>query len=196
MIEQYRKEMSEVHAPDDLIKRTREAMKREEGKLQAENGKGIVTVKAEKTKKEAGKKVNWIVVSLSAAAAILIMIAIPSTFKGDGTLVQTPAQLGQENTSDVKKIENGITTDSADEAIKDSKADTEIEMTEVSEMPEEFAAAREIQQGGYRYLLLERQDGAGWKAYVKKEEKGYLITGITKDEESFLQEAEMLIMEK
>ena len=184
MIEQYKKEMSEVHAPADLIERTREAMKKEEEKLQ---------------KKGKGRNITArIIVPLSVAAAAFILIAVPSALKGAGTQTQTPALLGQENTSDVQKIESGMTADAANELAKENEIaiKAEMKMTELSEMPEEFADAREIKQDGYTYLLVERQDGTGWKAYVEKEGKGYLITGIAEDEESFLQEAEKLIMEK
>lgn len=199
MIEQYKKEMSEVHAPANLIERTREAMKKEEEKLQTEDGRGNVTAKAEKRKKGTGKRrINWITVPLSVAAAAFILIAVPSALKGAGTQTQTPALLGQENTSDVQKIESGMTADAANELAKENEIviKVEIEMTEVSEMPVEFADAREVKQGEHTYLLAERQDGTGWKAYVEKEGKGYLITGMAEDEESFLLEAEKLIMEK
>lgn len=196
MIEQYKKEMSEVHAPADLIERTREAVKKEEEKQQTEGRRGNITAEAEKRKKETGKhRGNWIAASLSAAAAVLVLTAVPFALKGAGTQEKTPALLGQENASDVQKIKNGMAADEpAEESASEIKV--EIKMTEVSEIPEEFADAREVKQDGYTCLLLVPYDGTGFKAFVEKEGKGYLITGMAEDEEHFLQEAEKLIMEK
>lgn len=199
MIEQYKKEMSEVHAPADLIERTREAMKKEEEKLQTEDINQDEIRKTGKTKKVIGKRrTGWVAVAMTAAAAVLLLIAAPFVLQGTATQDKTPALLGQENTSNVQKIENGMSSNNADELTTENEKvkESEIEMTEVSEMPEEFADAREVKLGGHICLLLKMQEGAGWKAYVEKEGKGYLITGIAKDEEHFLQEAQKLILEK
>lgn len=185
MIEKYKKEMSEIHAPADLVMRTREAMKKEEERLQAE-------------KKKENKRlwVKWTAVPLAAAAAVLVLITIPSVLNGKGTQSQMPVQMGQEQESDLIKIESGLTAGSISDLITETEEKPKMELTEVSAIPEEFVGAREILRDGNTYLLIEEQDGTGWKAYVEKEGKGYLITGEIEDEESFLQEAGKLITEK
>lgn len=72
VMEQYHKETAQIHAPADLIRRTKEAVREEEQRIARESAPQITV---EKAKRSYGKVYKW---ALPAAAAAVLCIAILS----------------------------------------------------------------------------------------------------------------------
>lgn len=185
MIEQYNKEMSEVHAPAYLVERTRKAMKQEEEILKKEGVKPY-----RKTGNTSKKNRKKMVISLLTAAAALMLVLVPALVKDEGTQMPKPMQLSPKETKGLEKIE---LKGSADE--KDGEEST-LQITLVPYMPKEFGSAEELSYGEITYFLLVDKELGSLTAYVEKDGKNYLISGGMEDEESFLQEAEKLLSTK
>lgn len=72
VMEQYHKETAQIHAPADLIRRTKEAVREEEQRIAQESAPQIT---AERTKRSYGRVYKWV---LPTAAAAVLCIAILS----------------------------------------------------------------------------------------------------------------------
>ncbi len=185
MIEQYRKDMSEVHARTELIQRTKVAMKQEEERLGEKDSKeeGVQNESADHIIK-VNSRIKRLWIPLSAAAAILILIAVPGVWSksgtGTGRDIQTPARLGQADNNQPGFITN--------EPVAKG-------VTEVYEMPEEFENIKEIQKENVVYRVLYEKESDEWTAFIASENKMYLFTGEAVDEERFLQLAEAALKE-
>ena len=68
-IDQYKKETSQIHAPEDLIRRTKEAVRGEEERIAREKAPQKI---AAKKKRYGGRAYRW---ALPAAAAVLVIVA-------------------------------------------------------------------------------------------------------------------------
>ena len=68
-IDQYKKETSQIHAPEDLIRRTKEAVRGEEERIAREKAPQKT---AAKKKRYGGRAYRW---ALPAAAAVLVIVA-------------------------------------------------------------------------------------------------------------------------
>ena len=185
MIEQYRKDMSEVHARTELIQRTKAAMKQEEERLsQNEVEEGVQSEKTGQIRK-VNSRIKRLWIPLSAAAAILLLITVPGIWApkdtGAGRDIQTPARFGQMDNNEPSLIVN--------ESVANG-------VTEVNEMPAEFESVTEIQKGDAVYRLLYEKESDEWSAFIIDEQKMYLFTGKAADEESFLQLAEAALKEE
>ena len=72
VMEQYHKETAQIHAPADLIRRTKEAVREEEQRIARESASQTI---AERTKRSYGRMYKW---ALPAAAAAVLCIVILS----------------------------------------------------------------------------------------------------------------------
>lgn len=172
MKEQYQKEISQIHVPKELLEKTKQAMKEEEQALSRE--------------KKAGKRIPFGRISMVAAAALLLLVMIPSGIsflsgrdqsKNNG---QTQLQLQMENHADPEIGKIGK---------KEEKA---LSVKEVERMPEEFQGAEEIVIGDITMLVAADEETGYLKAYFEKEEKAYTVTSKLTDlgefEEAFKEE--------
>ena len=101
MKEQYQKEISQIHVPKELLEKTKQAMKEEEQTLSRE--------------KKTGKVILFKRISMVAAAAILLLVMIPtgiSFFRGmdqseNGGQMQMQLQLENHAEPEIVKIGQG-----------------------------------------------------------------------------------------
>ena len=109
MIEQYRKDVSQIHASSELIQRTRAAMKQEEERLQEEEevpGRRK-SMKWDLVRYGAGR----IAIPLVAAAAALLLVIAPGVIQRSipqaDTKIQMPGKLGQKGENYPVILKNG-----------------------------------------------------------------------------------------
>lgn len=157
--EQYKKETEQIHAPIDLIVRTKEAVRKEEARIQAERGAqaaeaGIQEVPAVGKKRSRGAASRSWAYALTAAAAILVLVSVSMMMRGlknagaDMTAYESAAETEEfavEEESEAAFDETGMAADAASDegavteaaagAAFDEEAQTE------SAAPEEEAAA-------------------------------------------------------
>ena len=184
MIEQYRKDVSQIHASSELIQRTRAAMKQEEERLQEEEevpGRRK-SMKWDLVRYGAGR----IAIPLVAAAAALLLVIAPGVIQRSipqaDTKIQMPGKLGQKGENYPVILKNG-----------DNQT---IELTETAKMPAEFADAEKIEMNGAVYYVLPGEASCEWKAYVEMEGRNYLLCGRAEEEEDFLNRAEALLLKQ
>lgn len=173
MIQQYKKEMSKIHAPAYLVERTKEAMRREEEKLKEELA-GLLEKPGSVSDIQKKSNRKKIAISFLAVAAVLLVVLMPNMMKDTGVRMQTqkPLQLAPKEMSDLQIIEY--------ERAKES-------------MPEDIT---DEESGEETYFILKDEKTKNLKAFVEINGNGYVISGELEDEESFLQEAEKLLHEK
>lgn len=185
MMDRYKEEMSNVHAPVDLILKTKEAVKQEEIKYQEEkNNKDINNVNADlnidATVNETDdseevldytnekvvafrKKVGKIrlISGFVAAAAVIIFIVLATGINrvDDG--------------SDVGKLASGK-QDKESSVLADDKQ-FQVEELDSKDVPEEFIDAEEISEGKITYRTVQMSDG-GTKVFVIYDNNGYIFT--------------------
>lgn len=183
MIEQYRKDILQIHASSELIQRTRAAMKQEEERLREEEevpGRRK-SMKWDLVRYRAGR----IAIPLVAAAALLLVIApgvIQRSIPQADTKIQMPGKLGQKGEKYPVILKNG-----------DNQT---IELTETAKMPAEFADAEKIEMNGAVYYVLPGEAAGEWKAYVEMEGRNYLLCGRAEEKEDFLDRAEALLLKQ
>lgn len=145
--EQYKKEMEQIHAPTDLIERTKAAMREEEARIQRECMKQT----AEESVREAGfaaqkkfpvqKTGGWGAAArkwlypLTAVAAILILISVSVTMRGLGK-----AESGSTAYEAAKAPDRGAGESALEEAVEEAAFEEEtdngaadVEMTSTEE---------------------------------------------------------------
>ena len=157
MKEQYQKEVSQIHVPKELLEKTKQAMKEEEQTLSRE--------------KKTGKVIPFKKISMVAAAAILLLVMIPtgiSFFRGmdqseNGGQMQMQLQLENHAEPEFVKIGQG--------------GEKALSVKEVDRMPEEFEGADE--KTGYLKAYFER-DGKAYAVTSKLMDLGEFEEGLKK----------------
>ena len=181
MIEQYRKDVSQIHASSELIQRTRTAMKQEEERLKEEEE--AADPKKPGKRNPYGVSAWRIAIPLSAVAAALFLVIVPGVIHKGATQediqIQMAVPLGQKEEQQPVSIENG--------------SNQPIELTEVARMPAEFADAEKIEKDGAVYYILRGESTDEWKAYAKIKGKKYLLCGKAAGKEDFLNRIEALL---
>ena len=98
MIEQYRKDVSQIHASSELIQRTRTAMKQEEERLKEEED--AADPKKPGKRNPYGFSAWRIAIPLSAVAAALFLVIVPGVIHKGATQediqIQMAVPLGQK----------------------------------------------------------------------------------------------------
>ncbi len=162
--EQYKKETEQIHAPIDLIVRTKEAVRKEEARMQGERRaqaaeSGIQEVPAVRKKRSRGVASHSWAYALTAAAAILVLVSVSMMMRGlrmsgaDTAVYESAAEteeLAVEEESDAAfeetgmaagaALDEGAVTEEAAGAAFDEEAQTE---SAAAAVPEEDAAAFE-----------------------------------------------------
>lgn len=162
MKEQYQKEVSQIHVPEELLKKTKQAMKEEEKALARE--------------KKTGKTILFKRISL-AAAAVLLLVLIPtgmSFFGGrnqskDGGQMQM--QLGNQADPEIVKVGQG--------------GEKVLTVKEVDRMPEQFEGADETVIGDMVVRVTADGETGYLEAYYEREEKAYTVTSTLVDLREF-----------
>lgn len=179
MIEQYDKEMSQVHAPSDLIQRTKAAMRQEEERLQANPKEKDGTGQGKRR-----KKWGWI---LTPVAAALVLAVFPAAFLGsmDGKEVKPPVRAGREEPS-VSLLPQGDLPLPRLSGMEATAAENTEEGTlkKVSEKTAEFGDAEPVEMKRAKVWAAAGEDG--WKAYIETEDGAYLYTDQADSIDEFL----------
>lgn len=129
MTDQYKKETSQIHAPADLVQKTKLAMQQEEQRLRESASKADrpdMTVGMQREDAAGGAKRNfksphgiykW-TLPLSAAAAVLILVSVSTVMpsgKADYSASDMAADSGYENEMDIQLSEAAIVEDAIEE---------------------------------------------------------------------------------
>ncbi|MBP3476814.1 MAG: hypothetical protein J6K48_10980 [Lachnospiraceae bacterium] len=129
MMDQYKKETSQIHAPADLVQRTKLAMQQEEQRLRESASKAdrqdnavvmqreTVAGGAKRNFKSPHRIYKW-TLPLSAAAAILILVSVSTVMrssKADYSASDMAADSGYENEMDMQFSEAAIAEDAIEE---------------------------------------------------------------------------------
>lgn len=110
-MDQYNKETSQIHAPADLIRRTKEAMREEEQRLARERAPQSI---ADRTKRSYGRVYKWALPTAAAAVLCIVILSIGVT--GTGGRMNKSASDMAESTA------NGGSVDIADNGAIDMAA--------------------------------------------------------------------------
>ncbi len=156
MKEQYQKEVSQIHVPKELLEKTKQAMKEEEQTLSR--------------KKMTGKVIPFKKISMVVAAAILLLVMIPtgiSFFRGmdqseNGGQMQMQLQLENHAEPEIVKIGQG--------------GEKALSVKEVDRMPEEFEGADETVIGDIIVRVTADEKTGYLKAYFERDGKAYAVT--------------------
>ena len=156
MKEQYQKEISQIHVPKELLEKTKQAMKEEEQTLSRE--------------KKTGKVIPFKKISMVAAAAILLLVMIPtgiSFFRGmdqreNGGQMQMQLQLENHAEPEIVKIGQG--------------GEKALTVKEVNRKPEGFEDAEENVIGDITVFVIADEETGHLKAYYEKDGKAYAVT--------------------
>ena len=158
MKEQYQKEVSQIHVPKELLEKTKQAMKEEEQTLSR--------------KKMTGKVIPFKKISMVVAAAILLLVMIPtgiSFSRGmdqseNGGQMQMQLQLQLENHAEPEIVKIGQGGEKA------------LSVKEVDRMPEEFEGADETVIGDIIVRVTADEKTGYLKAYFERDGKAYAVT--------------------
>ncbi len=168
MEERYRREQEEIHAPADLIEKTKAAMKKEEEKLKKENK---------------NKKVILGGIVTAAAAILITFVAVPY---GAGGVVQkeNTVHFGKESDK-IAKIPNGEEVD-----------DFDLQIEKIAEIPDSFIKgnAKEVEVLKIPISIYKDEEQGFLTAYFKIKDSLYVATGGKIDEEDFIQGIKDFIM--
>ncbi len=164
MKEQYQKEVSQIHVPDELLIRTKQAMK-EEMRLQKEKKKAkILSFRA-----------------LSVAAAVLVlMIIYPVAAPHLNLNVKQEEKKPQIQLSE---HEPGIISIEKNPIVNQSKLTKEA----VDEMPPEFKGGEEIVINDTEIILCEDGVSGYFKAYCETEGGATVYSSDITDKEEFIE---------
>ena len=156
MKERYQKEVSQIHVPKELLEKTKQAMKEEEQTLSR--------------KKMTGKVIPFKKISMVVAAAILLLVMIPtgiSFSRGmdqseNGGQMQMQLQLENHAEPEIVKIGQG--------------GEKALSVKEVDRMPEEFEGADETVIGDIIVRVTADEKTGYLKAYFERDGKAYAVT--------------------
>lgn len=193
MKEQYREETSQIHAPSDLVQKTRDAMRQEEQRLKKERRRYRVS--------------RW-TLPLSAAAAVVVLLTVTMVMRGaigsriSSDKAQDDAYSGEMS---MQFGEADLAADYAEDAEgTDDKTPAAlvrpdafiIEITEVKEEPD-FYYSLDTEACYYEDLLfwVNQNESGEWSAYVSVRGDRYVIVSDIEEQERFLEEAYALLLE-
>lgn len=178
MKREYQQEISEIHAPADLIARTKAAAKKEEEKLQK--------VEAGENKKEVTKKRSKIMYfPTTAVAAVALLLIVPAVVN-----INQPETIKQSEESEWQ-----IAPERVPNRVGEIGFGTKPDVTEVSEKPVEADTAETKEINGVVLFLYQEEATDYWQAYYETDGKKYLVTGEETDKDAFLQDLEDLLNE-
>ena len=186
MKDQYRKETSQIHAPADLIQKTKQAMEQEEQRLKAVEERkvgsdGTAITESEAITKKAKKNsftqqiYKW-TLPLTAAAAILILISVSLVMKS----VKSDSSASDMMAESEYAKDMGMQLSEADiaEAAEDAAYPEEMENAE-SEAAEESETSAGYQDMEAKKDTAETADVMnGGEAYEQEQESELEITGV------------------
>ena len=189
MKDQYRKETSQIHAPADLIQKTKQAMEQEEQRLKAVEERkvgsdGTAITESEAITKKAKKNsftqqiYKW-TLPLTAAAAILILISVSlvmKSVKSDSSASDMMAESEYAKDMGMQLSEADIAEDYA--MAEDAAYPEEMENAE-SEAAEESETSAVYQDMEAKKDTAETADVMnGGEAYEQEQESELEITGV------------------
>ena len=165
MKEQYQKEVAQIHVPDELLIRTKQAMKDEETRLQKEKKKAkILSFRA-----------------LSVVAAVLVlMIIYPVAAPHLNLNVKQEEKKPQIQLSE---HEPGIISIEKNPIVNQSKLTKEA----VDEMPPEFKGGEEIVISDTTVILYKDAASGCFKAYCETKEGAMVYSFDTTDKEELIE---------
>lgn len=189
MKDQYRKETSQIHAPADLIQKTKQAMQQEEQRLKAVEERkvgsdGTAITESEAITKKAKKNsftqqiYKW-TLPLTAAAAILILISVSLVMKS----VKSDSSASDMMAESEYAKDMGMQLSEADiaEAAEDAAYPEEMENAE-SEAAEESETSAGYQDMEAKKDTAETADVMnGGEAYEQEQESELEITGVEEE---------------
>lgn len=166
MKEQYQKEVSQIHVPQELLERTKQAMKEEEeSPSRRQKRKGPAA---------SGR------ISLAAAAAVFLFVVIPAAAyfcsADEQTDQETQIYLSGQQDPVIGKIEKGGTE--------------KLDIEEVTVMPDEFMQAAEAVIGEDTVFIIQDIKTGYLKAYYEKNKTGYVVYSEMTGEEEFVKALE------
>lgn len=161
MEDKYRREQEEIHAPAELIKNTKAAMKKEEEKLKKENK---------------NKKVVLGGIATAAAAILIFFVALPYS---------TGGVVEKENTVHFGKGSDKI----AKIPIGEESDELDMQIEKVAKIPEEFIKgnAKEVEVLKIPISIYKNEEQGTLTACFKIKDALYIATGGRIDEEDFIQ---------
>lgn len=180
--EQYKKETEEIHAPADLIAKTKAAVRQEEARIQRERaaqtaGLGMQAVPAVRRTINRGAAARKWAYSLTAVAAIFILISVSLMMRGLGKSSSDTASYELASEADSGAGE-AATEEALEEAIPEAAVETETE----SEAFDSVASAEETEN--------RTSDRAAATAGVADNTASDLETALTEGAESAANETE------
>ena len=189
MKDQYRKETSQIHAPADLIQKTKQAMEQEEQRLKAVEERkvgsdGTAITESEAITKKAKKNsftqqiYKW-TLPLTAAAAILILISVSLVMKS----VKSDSSASDMMAESEYAKDMGMQLSEADiaEAAEDAAYPEEMENAE-SEAAEESETSAGYQDMEAKKDTAETADVMNrGEAYEQEQESELEITGVEEE---------------
>ena len=189
MKDQYRKETSQIHAPVDLIQKTKQAMEQEEQRLKAVEERkvgsdGTAITESEAITKKAKKNsfiqqiYKW-TLPLTAAAAILILISVSLVMKS----VKSDSSASDMMAESEYAKDMGMQLSEADiaEVAEDAAYPEEMENAE-SEAAEESETSAGYQDMEAKKDTAETADVMnGGEAYEQEQESELEITGVEEE---------------
>lgn len=189
MKDQYRKETSQIHAPADLIQKTKQAMEQEEQRLKAVEERkvgsdGTAITESEAITKKAKKNsftqqiYKW-TLPLTAAAAILILISVSLVMKS----VKSDSSASDMMAESEYAKDMGMQLSEADiaEVAEDAAYPEEMENAE-SEAAEESETSAVYQDMEAKKDTAETADVMnGGEAYEQEQESELEITGVEEE---------------
>lgn len=170
--EQYQKEISQIHAPKQLLEKTKEAMKEEEKRL------------LQQRKVKASFPFGKVLPAVAAAAVLLLSFSVAVIyFKDDQASLEQeiPLQLGGKQEPEIGKIENGNNAG--------------LTIREVSKMPEEFLGISGTLVGEDTVLIVKDGETGAFKAYYENEQIRCEIFSEITDEKEFMEALERKMKE-
>lgn len=161
MDERYRHEQEEIHAPAELIEKTKAAMKNEEEKLKKENK---------------NKKMILGGITTAAAAILISFVAIP--YGAGGTFQKENTVHFGKGPDKIEKIPIGEESD-----------DLDLQIEKIAAIPESFLKGngKEVEVHKIPISIYRDEQQGGLTAYFKIKDSLYIATSGKIDEEDFIQ---------
>lgn len=170
--EQYKKETEQIHAPIDLIVRTKEAVRKEEARIQAERGvqaaeSGIQKAPAARKKRSRGAASRSWAYALTAAAAILVLASVSMMMRGlrksgaDTAVYESAAEteeLAVEEESGAAFDETSMAADAASDEGAVTEAAAGAAFDEEAQTESVTAAAPEEEAEAFREDIMEEPE--------------------------------------
>lgn len=175
MKKKYQEEMNQVHAPKELIDRTRMSMGIEEKKIRRGDFRWI----------------RFTGIMATAAAVILVCLAVSAFFRGTEVPQEQGTQLylGEINSRAPEKI-------NADE--KDStEKKAELEIFSVMQIPDEFKGdlAENTEIEGFPLTFIKDGQTGFYLAILKQQKKLFMVKSEIEDEDYFLEAVRSFLLD-